>query len=249
MTTTSRPSSVVSVSAHTTSAIRTIGILSLLLAGVANVQAVEDDDEDFNTIARREKDPHHVNDWRLGYSMLPAGADISIMDSTDGANPANYERETNWDLTGRTGVMWMTPWSEMAEEGAFILGLELSTNHCVIESGGSAPEIDLRTYQLTLHPGLGWLLDENFHIEVNPYFGVGHAQFEQDLAGDGTGLYWEVGFRAAGYYTWSNGVQLGLQLGYLYASSDGEMKGGGSTYDTTMDINGLTMGIQLGYRL
>lgn len=252
MTTTSRPSPAVSTIArtiaHTT--VRTMSIVSLLFAGIASTQAADDDDEDFNAIARKEKDPHHINDWRLGYSMLPAGADISIIDSSNDANPANYERETNWDLTGRTGLMWMTPWSGMSEDGDFIVGLELSTNHLVIESSGSSPEIDLRSYQLTLHPGLGWLLDDEFHIELNPYFGIGYAQFEQELAGDGTGLYWEVGFRAAGYYTWSNGVQLGLQIGYLYASSDGEIDGSaGTTYDTTIDLNGLTVGLQLGYRL
>ena len=222
---------------------------SLLLTTIATTQAVEDDDEDFNAIARKERDPYRVNDWRLGYSMLPAGADISIMDQESNANPANYERETNWDLTGRVSVMWMTPWSGISEDGDFILGLELSTNHCVIESSAVSPEIDLRSYQLTLHPGLAWLLDDEFHVELNPYFGIGHAEFEQSEAGDGTGLYWEVGFRLAGYYTWSNNIQLGLQLGYLYASSDGEMEGATATYDSELIINGMTVGIQLGYRL
>jgi hypothetical protein len=252
MTTTSRLASGFSALSPTavraTPVVRTLGLLSLLLAGMSGAQAVEDDDEDFNAIARKERDPYRVNDWRLGYSMLPAGADISIMDSDSNANPNNYERETSWDLTGRTGLMWMTPWSGVSEDGDFILGLELSTNHCVIESSATSPEIDLRSYQVTLHPGLAWLLDDEFHIELNPYFGIGHAEFEQSLAGDGTGLYWEVGFRAAAYYTWSNNVQLGLQIGYLYATSEGEIEGT-DTYDTEIDINGLTVGIQIGYRL
>ena len=251
MTTTSRPLSVFSAFSLASSlagTARTAGILSLLLASVATAQAVEDDDEDFNAIARKEKDPHHVNDWRFGYSMLPAGADISIMDSNS-ANPANYERDTNWDLTGRTSLMWMTPWSGVGEDGDFIFGLELSTNHCVIEKSSTSPEIDLRSYQITIHPGLAWLLDDEFHVELNPYLGVGQAEFEQSAAGDGTGLYWEIGFRAAGYYTWSNGVQLGLQIGYLFATAEGDIEGGGSTYDTEININGLTVGLQLGYRL
>jgi hypothetical protein len=250
MTTTSRRASIFPVLSPTAAhaCARTLGLVSLLLAAVATTQAAEDD-EDFNSIARKERDPYRVNDWRLGYSMLPAGADISIMDSDSNANPANYDRETNWDLTGRTGLMWMTPWSGVSENGDFILGLELSTNHCVIETSTASPEIDLRSYQLTIHPGLAWLLDDQFHIELNPYLGIGHAQFEQSLAGDGTGIYWELGFRAAAYYTWQNGVQLGLQVGYLYGSSDGEIKGANDTFDTEIIINGLTMGIQLGYRL
>lgn len=234
--------------AHTVTCARALGIISLLLVGVGGAQAVEDDDEDFNAIARKERDPYRVNDWRLGYSMLPAGADITIMASGNDTNPANYQRETNWDLTGRTGLMWMTPWSGISEDGDFILGLELSTNHCVIENGGNSPEIDLRSYQLTIHPGLAWLLDDAFHIELNPYIGVGHAQFEQSVAGDGSGLYWELGFRAAAYYTWRNNIQLGFQVGYMYGVSDGEIDGT-ETFDTEIIINGLTVGLQLGYRL
>lgn len=228
---------------------RTTSLAVLLLSAAGGASAVEDDDEDFNSIARKEKDPHHVNDLRLGYSMLPAGADVSIMDQDDDGNPANYDRSTNWDKTGRLGLMWMTPWSGVSEDGDFIFGVEVSTNHCLIENSSSSPEIDLRSYQLTLHPGLSWLLDDNFHVELNPYVGIGHAQFEQSLAGDGSALYWEVGFRAAGYYTWDNGVQLGLQLGYMYGMTEGEMEGGSATYDTDITISGLTIGLQLGYRL
>jgi hypothetical protein len=220
---------------------------SLLLLGALEVQAVEDD-EDFNAIMSREKDPYAVNDWRLGYTMLPAGAKVSIIDGSDATNPANYERETNWDLTGRTSLMWMTPWSGVSENGDFILGIELGTNHCVIESSPSSPEIDLRTYQVTLHPGLAWLLDREFHIEINPFVSVGHAQFEQNLAGDGSGLYWEAGLRAAAYYTWSNGYQLGMQIGYLFGKAEGEL-GESPTFDGEFEIQGMTVGIQLGYRL
>lgn len=222
--------------------------LAMLMLAAAGAHAVEDDDEDFSSILRKEKDPHHVNDLRLGYTMLPAGAEVSIMDRDDDANPANYDRKTNWDLTGRTGLMWMTPWSGVSEDGDFILGLEISTNHCVIESSSNSPEIDLRSYQLTIHPGLAWLLDDNFHVELNPYLGIGHAQFEQNLAGDGSALYWELGFRAAGYYTWSNGFQLGFQVGYLYGYTEGDIEGD-STYETEMALNGLTVGLQLGFRL
>ncbi len=228
--------------------VRCTGIASLLLCASVSAQAAVDDDEDFNAVLSREKDPHHINDWRLGYSMLPANANISILDKGNDSNPANYKRDTNWDKTGRTGLMWMTPLSGLSEDGDFILGLELSTNHCVIDTSINSPEIDMRSYQLTVHPGMAWLLDEQFHIELNPYVGVGQAQFKQSLAGDGSALYWELGFRAAAYYTWRNGIQLGLQTGYMYGKTSGEMSGNG-TFDTDIEIQGVTLGIQIGYRL
>jgi hypothetical protein len=228
--------------------VRTAAIAALLLSATG-VQAVEEDDEDFNAIARKEHDPSHVNDWRFSYTMLPARADITIMDKADEGNPANYRRSTNWDLTGRTGLLWMTPWSGVGEDGDFIFGLELSTNHCVIEKSDVSPEIDMRTMQVTIHPGLSWLLDDNFHIEINPFLSLGQAQFEQSEAGDGSDLYFELGLRFGAYYTWRSGFQFGLQTGYLYGFTEGEISGGGATYDTEIKIQGIFLGAQIGYRL
>jgi Putative MetA-pathway of phenol degradation len=226
--------------------VRHLGIASLLLFAANGIQA-EEDDEDFNSVLRKEKETEHINDLRFSYSMLPAGAKISVLDKNDDTNPGNFLGDTNWDKTGRTGLMWMTPWSGLSEDGDFILGLEASTNHCIMDSNGT---IDLRSYQVTLHPGLAWLLDTGFHMEVNPYVGIGVAKIESDFAGTGKNApYWEVGLRGAAYYTWSNGIQLGMQLGYMYGKSNGEIDSGTTTFDTKATIQGLTLGIQLGYRL
>jgi hypothetical protein len=228
--------------------LRSVGVASLLLASIVGAQAA-DDDEDFNAIARRQKDRYHVNDWRLGYTMLPAGANVSIMDKSDDTNPGNFKRDTNWDQTGRTGLTWMTPWSGVHENGDFILGIELSTNHCLINSSETSPELDLRTFQLTIHPGLAWLLEDNFHVEINPFVGAGPATYDLNVAGDGSSLYWEVGLRLGAFYTWDNGFQLGMQTGYMYGKVDGDLKGGGASYNADIEVQGLFMGIQIGYRL
>lgn len=240
---------------------RHVGVASLLLFAATGAQAVEDDDDNFDVAMAKERalDPTYVNDWRFSYSMLPATARISIIDQSDQTNPGNFRAETNWDLSGRTGVMWMTPWSGLSPNGDFILGLEASTNHTVIESS-EAPSglslynyeaaVDFRSYQLTLHPGLAWLLDDGFHIEINPYVGAGVGILTYDLAGaSSAGLYWEVGLRGAAYYTWKNGIQLGMQMGYMYGTSKSELEGATSAYDTDLTIQGMTLGLQLGLRL
>jgi hypothetical protein len=241
---------------------RHVGIASLLLFAATGAQAADDDDDDnFNAAMAKERalDPTYINDWRLGYSMLPATARINIIDKSDQTNPGNFRADTNWDLSGRTGVMWMTPWSGLSYNGDFILGLEVSTNHTVIESN-TAPSgfslynyeaaVDFRSYQLTVHPGLAWLLDDGFHIEINPYFGAGVGILTYDLAGaSSAGLYWEVGVRGAAYYTWKNGIQLGMQMGYMYGTSKSNLDGASSTFDTDLTIQGMTLGLQLGLRL
>ena len=240
---------------------RHVGIASLLLFAATGAQAVEDDDDNFDVAMAKERalDPTYVNDWRFSYSMLPASSRISILDHSDQTNPGNFRSETNWDLTGRTGVMWMTPWSGLSQNGDFILGLEASTNHTVIESDNATTgsglynyeaAVDFRSYQLTLHPGLAWLLDDGFHIEINPYFGAGVGILTYDLAGaSSAGFYWEVGVRGAAYYTWKNGIQVGMQLGYMYGTSKSELQATSSNYDTDLTIQGMTLGLQLGLRL
>jgi hypothetical protein len=225
-------------------------LVALLAISVGSLSAAasdnNEDDEDFNSVIRKVYDPYRMNDLRIGYTMLPATARIRIIDRTDELNSANYYRDTNWDLTGRTGLMWMTPWSKLLEDGEFIVGLEASTNHLMIEQNSNSPLIDVRSYQITIHPGIGWLLDRHFHVEVNPYAGVGMSEYEQSKAGSGSAPYFEGGLRGAAYYTWNTGLQLGMQIGYHYGRIHGEIDPG---YDVKFVMQGLTFGMQLGYRL
>ncbi len=224
------------------------GIVGTLLAiSMTGILAVDSaDDEGFSTISRREHDPYRVNDLRFGYSMLPAGAKISVIDRSNSTNAANYSKDTNWDLTGRTGLTWMTPWSGLHEDGDFLVGLEVSTNHLVIERSNNSPEIDFRSYQLTLHPAAGWLIDDHLHLELNPYASWGISQYRQSAAGSGKDWFWEFGFRAAGYYTWRSGLQLGLQMSYHYGKTRGEID---PSYDVKFEMQGVMLGLQLGLRL
>jgi len=222
-----------------------VALLAMNIGGLSAATSVKDDDDDFNAVIRKVYDPYRMNDLRIGYTMLPAGARIRIVDRTDELNGANYHRDTNWDQTGRIGLMWMTPWSKLLEDGEFIVGLEASTNHLIINEGSNSPLIDLRTYQLTVHPGIGWLLGTNFHVEVNPYFSAGYGEYEQSKAGTGSAPYFEGGLRGAGYYTWRSGLQLGLQMAYHYGRLKGEME----NYDVKFIMQGVTLGLQLGYRL
>jgi hypothetical protein len=222
-----------------------VALLAMNIGSLSAANSAKDDDDDFNAVIRKVYDPYRMNDLRIGYTMLPAGARIRIIDRTDELNSANYHRDTNWDQTGRTGLMWMTPWSKLLEDGEFIVGLEASTNHLIINEGPNSPLIDLRTYQLTVHPGIGWLLDTNFHVEVNPYFSAGIGEYEQSKAGSGSDPYFEGGLRGAGYYTWRSGLQLGLQMAYHYGRLKGEM----GNYDVHFVMQGVTLGLQLGYRL
>jgi hypothetical protein len=223
--------------------------LCALSSHAALTAADKGDEEDYNAIAKAEHDPYHVNDLRLTYTMLPAGARVGIVNTANDLDASTYDRETNWDKTGRTGLLWMTPWSGLNEDGDFMLGLEISTNHLLIEKSNNQPEIDFRTYQFTVHPGLGWLLTRHTHLEISPYGSLGYGSYDYDNSPtaivSGNYIFFELGLRTAYYYTWNNGVQLGGQIAFHFGHLRGETN---PSYDIDLEMMGLTLGVQLGYR-
>jgi hypothetical protein len=222
----------------------TVAITTLLMSA-SRISA-----EEWNSVVEYDTENRYdstlVNDWRLGYTMLSTKADVSLLDKSASGLDPNYKLETNWDQAGRTGVMWMTPLSTADE---FILGLELSTNRFALDNGTNYPGLDLRTYQLTVHPGLGWSIDDRLVIEVNPFVSLGYAQLDVTGLGSSSDLYYELGLRFGSYYTWRNGFQLGLQTGYLYGTTKSELSAGSAKYDSDIKLNGIFLGIQFGIRL
>jgi hypothetical protein len=222
----------------------------VLLAGAApalSAASFDDFNETFDDTGYVPGGPHGLNDLRVGYSMLPAGAQAEIMSSAVTA-PGNFDKETSWDKTGRLGLTWMLPISELEETGGFLVGLEFSSNHCVIETSSKGPGIDLRALALTVHPGLGWEFDHHNHLELGPFLGLGLSTVEEDGLGSGGGVYWEIGFRVAYFYTMTR-WQLGVNLFGMYGNALGQLSAGGYDYDIDIRIMGVGAGLQVGYRL
>ena len=228
-------------------------ISAMLLSCLAPAaMAAEDDDEtepDFDSLDFGLDQQTGLNDWRLGYGLMPTSAKISLMDGSNQANSANYDKDTSWDKTGRTGVMWMTPWAGVLDEsGGFIFGLELTRNHGLKEAKDSSPGIDAVAYALTIHPGIGWAFDRHLHIEINPFAGVGLGQVKEDGYGGSNGLYYEVGLRTAAYYTFTSRYQIGLQVAYMMSQFKGSIPANGGSLDVDVQSTGLVLGLQFGYR-
>lgn len=224
--------------------------LALLCGAPLTVSAASFDDdinETFDEAGYVPGGAHGMNDLRLGYSMLPASAKAEILSGSVTA-PGNYDKETTWDKTGRLGLTWMTPLSELDETGGFVVGLEFSSNHYVIDTSSKGPGIDMRALAITFHPGLGWELDRHHHLELGPFLGLGLSTVDEDGVGSASGLYYEFGFRAAYYYTFTQ-LQIGVNIFALYANSTGEMSANGYDYDVDVRASGIGAGLQIGYRL
>lgn len=119
--------------------------------------------------------------------------------------------------------------------------------------GAGEPDISVTALAGTLHFGWGFELvtrtSGRFHVEITPFLGAGMgvADWTDGLSGaddDRAGIYYEVGARAGAYYTWNNGMQLGLNARWMYGDLDVDLFNTG----TNLSVSGLTIGLDLGYR-
>jgi hypothetical protein len=203
---------------------------------------------DQDTNADRDYEPGgvvYINDLRLGYGFLPDKATISVLPKSGGFTLINYDKTTNWDKTGRTGLTWMTPWSDLDEDGGFLFGLELHTDHYVIEASQVNPSISYRAIALTIEPGIGWTLFDRSQLEITPFGGLGVSMTNY---GSGLGTYVEIGIRAGLYYTFSNRWQVGLNASWMLSQGKMDLTHDGTKYDASFQTEGLAAALSLGYR-
>ncbi len=182
-----------------------------------------------------------LNDVRLGFGLLP----ISSNTETQTNGVTTFRKRGQFDLTGRTSVQWMLPLSELDNDGGWIWGLELSRNRYIQDASVSQPQLDVVSYAITAHFGLGWVLAPHFHLEVNPLFGLGVTQMN---SGTGLGRYSEYGGRFGIYWTSESRWQLGVSYAYLWTRAEQSQTTGGVNQDTLVRTDGATVSVQLGYR-
>jgi hypothetical protein len=223
----------------------------LLLAGAAHAVDVggfkPSDANDQNADDRAYEDGGVVelDDLRLGYGFLPPKTNISILPKGGGFTVINYDKTTNWDKTGRTGLTWMTPWSDLDEDGGFLFGIELHTDHYVIEASQTNPAISYRAIAVSILPGIGWTIFDRTELEITPFGGVGVSMTNY---GTGLGTYLEVGFRTGIIYTFANHLQAGLTASYMMSKGNMSLKNNGVDYDARISGNGIAAALQIGYR-
>jgi len=159
--------------------------------------------------------------------------------------PENYEvdgKDVGVDSAIRLGGQYMkSHGGELGDAGGLIYGGEGSLT---IASGD---DIDSTALVVDGHIGYGYQLPDMqaFHFEGTAFLGLGLEQV--DAAGnDDMGPLIEYGIRAAGFYTFDNSWQLGLDLRYLIESSSSQDLGGG---DFDYENNGLAVLFAFGKRM
>lgn len=177
-----------------------------------------------STAAAAMVDPQ-INDLRvgIGYSPTDYGSDVSDADSA-------------W----RISVQGMRSYGEMSDVGGWIYGAELSYTGADFPGDASAS-----TIAVTGFGGWAYALPQlnRLHFEGTPFVGVGFTKLDAGSEDD-TGFYYELGLRAAAYYTFASRWQIGVDLRYLWGHATATIAG----TDVDVDPNGLVAMIQAGYR-
>jgi hypothetical protein len=186
-----------------------------------------------------------IDDLRLNYGFLPDKATISVLPKNGGFNLINYDKTTNWDKTGRTDITWMTPWSDLDEDGGFLFGIELHTDHYIIEASQVNPSISYRAIAISIDPGIGWTLWEGSQLEITPFAGAGVAMTNY---GSGLGTYFELGIRTGLYYTFRSRWQVGINAAWMLSRGRMDLTNNGEKFNARFDTEGLAGALSLGYR-
>ena len=160
---------------------------------------------------------YDINDLRLTAGFLPKNNDI------DGTG-------NNWSHNYRLALTGMRAPSPLEDVGGFIYGGEVAID--TAKKNTSFANVSDTRLMVDVMAGWAYRLGNmpQIHFEGTPLFGIGFERYHSSIGGNSTVFGYEYGLRAAGYYTFENRWQAGLDLRYLVNHSEPDFgsAGGGS---------------------
>jgi len=144
--------------------------------------------------------------------------------------PENYEadgRDVGVDSAYRLAGQYIRSLESFGDAGGLIYGGEGSFTFA------SGDNIDSTALVVDGHLGYGYILPEmpNLHFEGTAFLGLGIETVDTG-GNDDLGPLINYGLRAAGFYTFDNSWQVGLDLRYLInSSSSQDLSGGDFDYE------------------
>ncbi|MBA3708081.1 MAG: hypothetical protein H0W83_04560 [Planctomycetes bacterium] len=187
------------------------------------------------------------------------------------ADPAFTATDGNESVTkdskshNRMGLGYYRTFRELElGKGAFMWGVELAKD--LTKSGQYNIHLDGDAIMLDGFLGLAWAFTPAWHLEEGLLLGVGQSKWDfkvdkwfingSDWKDSYTSSAYEYGFRVGTYYTFSQHWQVGVDGRYLVMRSKAKFTGNAtqgavtetSTYEPTIQIDGLGATISVGYR-
>ena len=176
-----------------------------------------------------------LRDFRLRGGVMPGSGTIHTENVLNGFG---YDEDlSGFDPGYRGGIAFFESFGSIADpEGTVLLGLSLSAAQHSVDSerfpGDGGLEADV--ISVDVHAGYALPLARRIHIEVLGFIGGGGLRITDHTPGtlldpvtglpvgttgsnrsNGNGTYYEGGLSGGAYYTFANGIQLGLDAGVL----------------------------------
>ncbi len=173
-------------------------------------------------------DEVNVCDLRLGGGVLPktyrGGATSTVTNSggtvtsTTSTSPTPRSPDANY----RGQLQFMT--GHLGSAGGFLIGGDLAVNQARFENSTSTTTFTTPVIDLLI--GYGFAPTPSWHFELTPFVGYGWTFFnvsnnnQTDTSSHEN--YIEYGARAATYWTFKSGWQIGVEVPYLIGRSKPE---------------------------
>jgi hypothetical protein len=176
------------------------------------------------SLAAADRDDY-INDVRVAFGFSP---DYEV-------EGASEDVEGAW----RLGVEYFRSLERLEDTGGWLWGGELSY------TGADDNGTEVTQLALTGFFGYAYALRSwPVHVEGTPFIGVGTTNV--DAGGtDDDDTYMEWGLRAAGFYSFANAWQVGIDLRALFGSTSPDFGAGSTDFDN----EGLAAAVVVGYRL
>lgn len=192
-----------------------------------------------------------ISDLRLTVGLTPTSAD-SDFTLTSGNGSLSESDSDSADGRFRIAAGYVRSLGDIGvadPSGGFIFGAQATYD--LIEDEDDDGDASVDTLGISALAGWAWVPVPGLHLEVAALLGVGSTTWDDETLGEEEVLSYEYGIRAGAWWTFANGVQLGLEAGYLVTVADGfEFDlGSGTELEVDYELSGFAVAAGLGYRL
>lgn len=165
-----------------------------------------------------------ILDLRVGGGVVSGSGDIALEVETPGGRASGDI--AGFDPGYRASIGLFQSFGPINRHGSPLLGLVLNYSEFSRDADGDWAQVDATAVSFDLHAGYGIALSRWLHVEARGFLGGGGLRVAEQSAGTlvgggtagenrsrGSGPWYEGGLAAGAYWTVTEGVQFGLDLG------------------------------------
>jgi hypothetical protein len=200
--------------------------LSLALAGLSGIASAADET---------------FLDARLNLGIIPG------IKSADGTPNGTIDFSAKTGFGAALGVEYG---QYIEKEWGWVAGVSLIDGSSKGDSNNNGNDVKETNFGVQINAGGAYKINKEIHLELTPFIGIGRAKTTVEGNGgtSGTGAFLDYGITVAGFYTYNDHLQVGIDIGYEAYSAKSSLSFGPASYDISAKGGGFIAGLSLGYR-